>query len=83
MKMSIRFVLVGALALHTSALFAAAFLEEFVGETRWAHLDIAGPAWNDGGPWGHVPSGGTGYAIPTLVEYVAGLASDGADQTED
>ncbi len=66
-----------------SALFAAAFLEEFVGDTPWAHLDIAGPAWNDGGPWGHVPSGATGYAIPTLVEYVAALASDGADQTED
>ena len=66
-----------------SALFAAAFLEEFVGDTPWAHLDIAGPAWNDGGPWGHVPSGGTGYAIPTLVEYVAALASDDADQTED
>ena len=27
-----------------SALFAAAFLEEFVGDKPWAHLDIAGPA---------------------------------------
>ncbi len=59
-----------------SALFAAAFLEEFVGETPWAHLDIAGPAWNPGGPWGHVPSGATGYGIATLVEYVAALAAD-------
>ena len=40
----------------------------------WAHLDIAGPAWNTGGPWGHVPSGATGYGISTLVEYVAALA---------
>ncbi len=51
-----------------SALYAAAFLDEFTGEIPWAHLDIAGPAWNGGGPWGHVPSGATGYAITTLVE---------------
>ena len=43
----------------------------------WAHLDIAGPAWNTGGPWGHVPSGATGYGISTLVEYVAALAAAG------
>ena len=61
-----------------SALFAAAFLSEFVGDKPWAHLDIAGPAWNTGGPWGHVPSGGTGYAIATLVAYAASLA----EQTE-
>ena len=29
------------------ALYAAAFLREFVGETKWAHLDIAGPAYNE------------------------------------
>jgi leucyl aminopeptidase len=63
-----------------SALFAAAFLEAFVGDTPWAHLDIAGPAWNTGGPWGHVPSGATGYAITTLVAYAAGLAET-ADAT--
>jgi leucyl aminopeptidase len=59
-----------------SALFAAAFLAEFVGNTPWAHLDIAGPAWNGGGPWGHVPSGATGYAIPTLVAYAEGLVEE-------
>jgi leucyl aminopeptidase len=57
-----------------SALFAAAFLEEFVDDRPWAHVDLAGPAWNTGGPWGHVPSGATGYGIATLVEYVAALA---------
>jgi leucyl aminopeptidase len=65
-----------------SALFAAAFLEEFVGERPWAHLDIAGPAWNTGGPWGHVPPGATGYGISTLVEYVAALARAGEEPTE-
>jgi len=53
-----------------SALYAAAFLEQFVEGRPWVHLDIAGPAYNSGGPWGHVPSGGTGFSIPTLVEFV-------------
>ena len=65
-----------------SALFAAAFLEEFVDDRPWAHLDIAGPAWNTGGPWGHVPSGATGYGISTLVEYVRALAEESASADE-
>ncbi|WP_109508704.1 leucyl aminopeptidase [Nocardioides speluncae] len=56
------------------ALFAAAFLREFTGEVPWAHLDIAGPAFNSGAAWGHVTSGGTGFAITTLVDYARGLA---------
>jgi leucyl aminopeptidase len=54
-----------------SAIYAAAFLEQFVDGVPWAHLDIAGPAWNGGGPWGHVPSGATGYGVSTLVELVS------------
>jgi leucyl aminopeptidase len=57
-----------------SASYAAAFLEQFVDGRPWAHLDIAGPAWNTGGPWGHVPSGATGYGVSTLVEYARRLA---------
>ena len=53
-----------------SALYAAAFLEQFVDDRPWAHLDIAGPAYNNGGAWGHVPSGGTGFSVPTIVELV-------------
>jgi leucyl aminopeptidase len=53
-----------------SALYAAAFLEQFVEGRPWVHLDIAGPAYNSGGPWGHVPHGGTGFSISTIVEYV-------------
>ncbi|HEY0904830.1 MAG TPA: leucyl aminopeptidase [Marmoricola sp.] len=56
-----------------SALYAAAFLEQFVEGRPWAHLDIAGPAYNGGSPWGHVPSGGTGFSVATLVELVASL----------
>ena len=59
-----------------SALFAAAFLEQFVDGRPWAHLDIAGPAWNTGGAWGHVPPGATGYGVTTLVELARQLAGE-------
>jgi len=55
-------------------LFAAAFLREFTGGLPWAHLDIAGPAWNSGGPSGHLTFGGTGWAVATLVDYARSLA---------
>jgi leucyl aminopeptidase len=54
------------------ALFAAAFLREFVADgITWAHLDIAGPAFNDGAPHGYTPKGGTGVAVRTLVQLAA------------
>jgi leucyl aminopeptidase len=59
------------------ALFAAAFLREFVGEHRWAHLDIAGPAYNEGDPFGYTPKGGTGSAVRTLIR----LAQEFADES--
>ena len=49
-------------------LLAGLFLKEFVSEgTRWAHLDIAGPAFHEGAPFGYTPKGGTGSAVRTLV----------------
>jgi leucyl aminopeptidase len=57
------------------ALYAAAFLQQFVGDTRWAHLDIAGPGFNSRAPYGHVPSGGTGVAVATLVELATELSA--------
>ncbi|HEY6738167.1 MAG TPA: leucyl aminopeptidase [Actinopolymorphaceae bacterium] len=59
---------------YGGALTAAAFLREFVGDgIRWAHLDIAGPAFNEGGPHGYTPAGGTGVGVRTLVELVRAL----------
>lgn len=57
-------------------LVAGLFLREFVGRTGgegspripWAHLDIAGPAFNERGPWGYTGKGGTGVAVRTLVQ---------------
>jgi leucyl aminopeptidase len=56
-------------------LYAAAFLQEFVDGNRWAHLDIAGPAFNEKSPHGYTPSGGTGIAVSTLVELAKDLAT--------
>lgn len=58
-------------------LFAAAFLREFVGDASWAHLDIAGPSFNEGSVHGHTSVGGTGVSVRTLVQ----VASDLVDAT--
>ena len=58
------------------ALVAAAFLQKFVPQgTPWAHLDIAGPAFNGEGPFGYTPTGGTGAAVRTLVALASQLSS--------
>jgi leucyl aminopeptidase len=54
-------------------LFAAAFLREFTDDRPWAHLDIAGPGFNNGAALGHWTPGGTGFALTTLVDYARGL----------
>jgi leucyl aminopeptidase len=59
-------------------LTAGVFLKEFVPEgVRWAHLDIAGPAFHKGEPYGYTPKGGTGAAVRTLVQIVEDVAADG------
>ncbi len=48
---------------------AAAYLEKFVGETPWAHLDIAGTAWNYTEK-SYIPKGPSGVGVRTLIEFV-------------
>ncbi len=49
------------------AITAAKFLEEFVGDTPWTHIDIAGPAFLESAkPW--LDEGGSGAFVRTLVE---------------
>ncbi len=56
---------------YGGAITAAMFLEKFVGDTRWVHLDIAGPAFLEkGGDW--YPKGGTGFGVRTLIRYIVG-----------
>jgi leucyl aminopeptidase len=67
-------------------LVAGLFLKEFVarqgGEGAaadapripWAHLDVAGPAFNEKAPHGYTGKGGTGVAVRTLVALAEDLA---------
>lgn len=56
-------------------LTAGLFLQEFVGEgIRWAHVDIAGPSFNEKAATGAVPKGGTGFGVATLVGLVEAAA---------
>ena len=57
-------------------LVAGLFLAEFVPDgTPWAHLDIAGPAFNEGEPFGYTPKGGTGAAVRTFVALAEAAAA--------
>ena len=51
------------------AITAALFLQEFVGDVPWAHLDIAGPAFGDKDAGATTP-GGSGFAVRTLLRYL-------------
>ncbi len=50
----------------------AAFLKEFAGKLPWAHIDIAGTAFNESEERGEVPKYGTGFGVRLLWEYLAG-----------
>jgi leucyl aminopeptidase len=54
-----------------STIYAASFLEEFVDSVPWAHLDIAGTAWDVGREY--VGSGPTGYGVRLLVALAQSL----------
>jgi leucyl aminopeptidase len=55
-------------------LTAGLFLQEFVAEgVRWAHLDVAGPAYNSGEAYGYTGHGGTGAAVRTFVQLIEDL----------
>jgi leucyl aminopeptidase len=52
---------------------AALFLKEFVGDAKWMHLDIAGPAFLERAHGRH-PKGGTGFGVATGVRFLRSLA---------
>lgn len=49
---------------------AALFLQEFVENAKWVHLDIAGPSHFEGN-WKYYPEGATGIMLKSVVEYFA------------
>ena len=59
-------------------LVAGIFLREFVpAELPWAHIDIAGPSFHTGGPYGYTGKGGTGVPVRTLAALLADIAENG------
>ena len=57
---------------EASPITAGMFLEEFVDNAPWAHLDIAGTAWADK-ETGYQPKGATGFGVRLLVDWVRTL----------
>ncbi|AKS33591.1 leucyl aminopeptidase [Mycolicibacterium goodii] len=59
-------------------LVAGTYLREFVAEgVQWAHIDVAAPAYNTGGPWGYTPKGGTGVPTRTMFAVLEDVAANG------
>lgn len=62
---------------YGGAITASLFLRDFVAAgVPWAHLDIAGPAYNEGADELEVPAGGTGFAVRTLLELLSSWPTD-------
>ncbi len=53
---------------YGGAINAAAFLEHFVGDYPWVHMDIAGTAWTDQKPKAYTPKGATGVGVRLLIQ---------------
>jgi leucyl aminopeptidase len=58
---------------EAGSITAASFLREFVDDTPWAHVDIAGTAWDVGRAY--TDKGGSGFGVRLLVQLARDLAS--------
>jgi leucyl aminopeptidase len=59
-------------------LVAGVYLREFVADSvAWAHIDVAGPAYNTGSPWGYTAKGGTGVPTRTIFAVLEDIAENG------
>ena len=54
---------------YGSPIYGALFLKDFVGETPWAHIDIAGPSWAERGEH-FLPAGATGFGTRLLIDWI-------------
>jgi leucyl aminopeptidase len=63
---------------YAGMLVAGTYLREFVADgVQWAHIDVAAPAYNTGGPWGYTGKGGTGVPTRTMFAVLEDIASNG------
>jgi len=59
---------------YGGAVTAALFLQEFIPpKTPWAHLDIAGPAYEEKNTIAYLPQGGTGFAVRSILRFLQNL----------
>ncbi|MGB3772810.1 MAG: leucyl aminopeptidase [Rhodococcus sp. (in: high G+C Gram-positive bacteria)] len=59
-------------------LAAGLYLKEFVADgVQWAHIDVAGPAFNTSGPHGYTAKGGTGVPVRTMIAVLEDIAENG------
>ena len=65
-------------AKEAGAIIGGCFLKEFVGDTPWAHLDIAGTAWSVKNVPYLNPKDATGYGVRLLTEWIRGRSHDGS-----
>ncbi|NLE01960.1 MAG: leucyl aminopeptidase family protein [Fibrobacter sp.] len=56
---------------YASSIIGAAFIQEFIEDIPWAHLDIAGTSFNEGATRGEIPQFATGFGVRLLMEYLA------------
>jgi leucyl aminopeptidase len=62
---------------YAGAITAALFLHDFVGDTPWVHMDVAGTAYSENGAGDYWPKGGTGMPARTLIQFVLDRAGEG------
>ncbi len=63
---------------YAGMLVAGTYLREFVADgVAWAHIDVAAPAYNTGGPWGYTGKGGTGVPTRTMFAVLEDVAANG------
>ncbi len=55
---------------HAGSITGASFLESFVEEIPWAHIDIAGTAFNESEIRGEIPKFGTGFGVRLIMDFL-------------
>lgn len=55
---------------YASSIIGAAFIQEFINDIPWAHLDIAGTSFNNGSSRGEIPQYGTGFGVRLLLDFL-------------
>ena len=61
--------------MQAGTLIGGLYLQKFVGDVPWVHLDIAGPAFSEEGDSWYTPKGGTGAGVRTVLSLLSGRSA--------